>query len=533
MSGLPEGVKPIKRSGTVVVGTRNRSQSPGRVAPTQTQLEHNALTDFAADTAGTKRMHCIICTIGPATNTVEMLCQLMEKGMNIARLNFSHGSYEQHSKLIANVREAAAKTHKLVAIALDTKGPEIRTGKLKEGISVVTYKQGMEFKVSVAPDDYTKCDETLLFMDYKNLPKVMDVGSRIFVDDGLLQLQVLTVGEDFVTVKALNTADVTDHKGVNLPDSLVDLPAVSEKDAADLRFAREQGLDMVFASFVRKPADVITVRETLGDGPKIIVISKIENVEGCENFNEILKVTDGVMVARGDLGIEIPPEQVFAAQKMMIANCNIVGKPCICATQMLESMTQNPRPTRAEVSDVANAILDGASCVMLSGETAKGKYPVQAVEMMSRITVQAQLSQNDRSKFEQTRRCQPHPLNAREVIAQSSVNTAYEVGATAIIVLSNTGKSAGLIAKYHPECPILAVTSDERNSRQLCLNRAVFPVLTPEPADRKDYDARVHAGMAYGVASGQLLPGDMVVAVHSDGSSNGGANMVRILTVPV
>eukprot|EP00992_Anisonema_acinus_P011514 TRINITY_DN7471_c0_g1_i1.p1 TRINITY_DN7471_c0_g1~~TRINITY_DN7471_c0_g1_i1.p1 ORF type:complete len:529 (+),score=139.51 TRINITY_DN7471_c0_g1_i1:59-1645(+) len=521
----------IKRAGTVQIGIRS-DKSGGRENSSRTQLEHNANTDYAADISGAKRIHCVVCTVGPATSTVEKLEQLMEAGMNIARLNFSHGSYEAHGEMIKKVRQAAANTKKLVAIALDTKGPEIRTGKLKEGIKEIKFTTGMEVTVSVDPAHYHQCDETLLYMDYANLPKVVKVGGQIYVDDGLLQLRVLEINDKSVRVQALNSATVTDHKGVNLPNSPVDLPAVSEKDAKDLKFAREQGLDMVFASFIRKPTDVITVRQALGDGPKIKIISKIENVEGCENFLDILKVTDGVMVARGDLGIEIPAEKVFAAQKMMIANCNIAGKPVICVTQMLESMTGNPRPTRAEVSDVANAILDGADCVMLSGETAKGKYPVEAASMMARIVVQAQLSQNERAMFDQIRLCQPHPVEQRDVIAQSSVNTAFEVGAMGIIVLSNTGTSAALIAKYRPGCPIFAVTSNEQNARQLLLHRGVFPVLTPEPADRRDYNARVHGGIKYGIESGQLEVGDIVVAVHSDGSyTDKGANMVRIMTV--
>jgi pyruvate kinase len=517
-------------------GPRDTVANTSLTHDSKLSLLHMASLDITAkgeDPTGMKRLNGIICTIGPSTESVEVLMQLCNKGMNIARLNFSHGSYEQHSKLIANVREAAQKTNRLVGLALDTKGPEIRTGKLREGLGrEITYEAGQRVKISVNKQHYSQCDQSLMYVDYVNLPRVVSAGCKVFVDDGLLQIEVNEVGSDFVMGTCINTAPIGDNKGVNLPDSKVDLPAISEKDKSDLRFAREQKLDMIFASFIRKPSDVEDVRDALGPGEKIMIISKIENQEGCDNFMDILQVTDGVMVARGDLGIEIPPEKVFVAQKMMIANCNKEGKPVICATQMLESMTKNPRPTRAEVSDVANAIIDGADCVMLSGETAKGKYPLNAVETMARCCRQAQIAAPPKARFDEIRRTQPHPLPPREVVAQSAVNTAYEVGAAAIIVLSNTGTSVRLIAKYRPHCPILAVTSKPTTARQLLLSRGVFPVLTEEPTDRKDYDIRVQAGIRQGKADKDIAVGDPVVVVHSDGRRPElGANLVRVLFV--
>ncbi|KAG8816299.1 Pyruvate kinase [Serendipita sp. 399] len=312
---------------------------------------------------------------GPKTNNPEMLQKLREAGMNI-------GTSPSQLSVIDNTRKAVASNPngRPLAIALDTKGPEIRTGLMRNDTDL-PIKAGHEFIISTEDKYKECCDDKVMYVDYANLPKVTEPGKLVYVDDGILSLLVLSIDGPNVHVRAINNGTLSSRKGVNLPKTPVDLPALSDKDKKDLQFGVKNGVDMIFASFIRRAQDVLDIRECLGpDGKDIKIIVKIENEQGLENFDEILAETDGVMVARGDLGIEIPASQVFLAQKMIIAKCNMAGKPVICATQMLESMTYNPRPTRAEVSDVANAVMDGADCVMLSGETAKGAYPIESGE---------------------------------------------------------------------------------------------------------------------------------------------------------
>jgi pyruvate kinase len=426
-----------------------------------------------------------------------------------------------------------------VAIALDTKGPEIRTG-LTKGGNDYPIKANHEFIVSTDPKYSESCDDQVMWVDYQNITKVTAPGKLIYVDDGILSLLVLSIDDaQTVRVRALNNGTISSRKGVNLPKTDVDLPALSDKDKKDLQFGVQNGVDMIFASFIRRAQDVKDIRTALGpDGANIKIIVKIENEQGVANFDEILRETDGVMVARGDLGIEIPAAQVFLAQKMMIAKCNIVGKPCIVATQMLESMTYNPRPTRAEVSDVANAVLDGADCVMLSGETAKGNYPVQSVLMMAETCLLAESAICYLPLHDELRNIQTRPTETVETVAMAAVAAATEQNASAILVLSTSGNTARLISKYRPRAPILTVTRNEQTSRQIHLHRGVYPFWYPEPRGvqshqwQTDVDNRIRFGLKNALALNIIKPGSTVIAVQGWKGGLGHTNTLRILTVP-
>ncbi|ORY31261.1 pyruvate kinase [Naematelia encephala] len=483
------------------------------------------------------RKTSIIGTIGPKTNNVDTLCELMEAGLNIVRMNFSHGSYEYHQSVIDNSRAAAVKYKggRPIAIALDTKGPEIRTG-LMTNDTDVPIGAGHEFWVTTDKAYAEAGTSEYLYMDYANIVKVTAPGKLIYVDDGILSLQVISIDGDKLRVKSLNAGTLSSRKGVNLPKTPVDLPALSEKDKADLQFGVRNNVDMIFASFIRSGDDVKEIRKVLGTaGANIKIIVKIENEQGVLNFDEILKETDGVMVARGDLGIEIPASQVFMAQKMMIAKCNVAGKPVICATQMLE---YNPRPTRAEVSDVANAVLDGADCVMLSGETAKGKYPVEAVKMMAETAFLAESAIAYQPLFDQLRQLTPRPTETAETLAMSAVAAAIEQDAGAIIVLSTSGVSARLLSKFRPQCPIVCVTRNEQCARQLHLSRGVYPVYYPEPRGipgdkwQIDVDNRIRYGLRTALSLGIVKPEATVMAVQGWKGGLGHTNTLRILSVP-
>jgi len=480
------------------------------------------------------RKTSIVCTIGPKTNSVEKLKELTTAGMNIVRMNFSHGSHEYHGSVVNNARQAAKELDVILGIALDTKGPEIRTGTLK-GDEDIRLEVGQSLVVTVNPARSKDGDTETIYADYENLPKVMKKDDLIYIDDGLISLRVVEIGKDFVKTVVVNSGLLGSHKGVNLPNVDVDLPAVSEKDKRDLLFGVEQNVDMVFASFIRKASDVEEVRAVLGEkGKHIKIISKIENHEGVRNFDSILEVTDGVMVARGDLGIEIAPQKVFLAQKMMISKCNIAGKPVICATQMLESMTVNPRPTRAEVSDVANAVLDGSDCVMLSGETAKGAYPIEAVTMMANICREAETALPTQV-YDSLRAATKNP-SQMESVACSAVNAALESNAGAIVVLTTSGFSARLIAKYRPSCPIIAVTRHGHTARIMHLSRGCHPLFyekpRPESAEwQDDVDARIKAAIDLAKSRSLINVGQCVIAVQGWRGGSGNTNTIRLLNV--
>jgi pyruvate kinase len=511
----------------------------------RSQLEWNSTlsTDTAPDLTDKtkfKRKTAIIATIGPKVNTVEKLGELCAAGVNIVRMNFSHGSYEYHQSVIDNTRAMVGQNPngRPVGIALDTKGPEIRTGATRDNKDW-PIPANHEFIISTDPKYNETSDDQIMFVDYVNLPKVTAPGKKIYVDDGILSLLVVAIEGNSVRVRSVNSGNISSRKGVNLPQTDVDLPALSDKDKKDLQFGVKNGVDMVFASFIRRAQDVTDIRAVLGpEGANIKIIVKIENEQGVANFDEILKACDGVMVARGDLGIEIPASQVFLAQKMMIAKCNIAGKPVIVATQMLESMTYNPRPTRAEVSDVANAVLDGSDCVMLSGETAKGAYPIQSVLMMAETCLLAESAICYPPLFDDIRAIQPRPTETVETVAIAAVAAASEQSASAIIVLSTSGNTARLISKYRPSVPIITVTRNQQTARQIHLHRGCYPFWYSEPRGieshqwQTDVDNRIRYGLRNALALGIITAGSTVVAVQGWKGGLGHTNTLRVLSVP-
>ncbi|KAK3346581.1 pyruvate kinase [Lasiosphaeria hispida] len=488
------------------------------------------------------RRTSIICTIGPKTNSVEAINKLREAGLNVVRMNFSHGSYEYHQSVIDNARAAEkAQKGRQVAIALDTKGPEIRTGNTV-GDADLPIAVGKVLNITTDDKYATACDTDNMYVDYKNITKVITPGRIIYVDDGVLAFDVIEiVDEKTIKVKARNNGFISSRKGVNLPNTDVDLPALSEKDKNDLRFGVKNNVDMVFASFIRRGQDIKDIREVLGpEGKHIQIIAKIENRQGLNNFAEILAETDGVMVARGDLGIEIPAAEVFAAQKKIIAMCNVAGKPAICATQMLESMIKNPRPTRAEISDVGNAVTDGADCVMLSGETAKGSYPNEAVREMSETCLKAENTIPYVNHFEELCTLAKRPVSIVESCAMSAVRASLDLNASAIFVLSTSGDSARLLSKYRPVCPIIMITRNPSASRYGHLYRGVYPFLFPEAKPdftkvnwQEDVDRRIKWGLSHAIDLNILTSGETVVVVQGWKGGMGNTNTMRIVKADI
>ena len=423
----------------------------------------------------------IVCTIGPTTESVETLKELLNRGMNVMRLNFSHGDYEEHGTRMKNFRQAMSETGIRGGILLDTKGPEIRTMLLKDGKDV-SIKAGQKFTFTT--DQTVIGDNERVAVTYENFAKDLKVGDMVLVDDGLLELDVTEIKGNEVICIARNNGDLGQKKGINLPNVSVNLPALSEKDVEDLKFGCQNNIDFVAASFIRKADDVRQVRKVLQEngGEKVQIISKIESQEGLNNFDEILEASDGIMVARGDLGVEIPVEEVPCAQKMMIKKCNRAGKVVITATQMLDSMIKNPRPTRAEANDVANAIIDGTDAVMLSGETAKGKYPLEAVDVMNKI---AKKVDPTIASFYVGRSNNRHDITS--AVAEGSADISERLEAKLIVVGTESGRAARNMRRYFPKANILAITNNEKTANQLILSRGVIPYVDASPKTLEEF----------------------------------------------
>ncbi len=470
----------------------------------------------------------IVCTIGPKSESKEMLTSLLKAGMNVMRLNFSHGNYVEHGGRIDTMREIIKETGITAAILLDTKGPEIRTIKLEGGNDVIL-EAGQEFTITT--DETIIGNKDVVAVTYKGLTEDLKAGNIILLDDGLVGLTVKEVTGDKVICTVNNTGALGENKGVNLPGVSVNLPALSEKDINDLKFGCEQGVDFVAASFIRKADDVRAVRNVLDEngGAKIQIISKIENQEGVDNFDEILELSDAIMVARGDLGVEIPVEEVPFAQKMMIDKCNEAGKMVITATQMLDSMIQNPRPTRAEAGDVANAILDGTDAVMLSGETAKGKYPVEAVETMAQIcrktdSVMGYVHHDFRGE-----------MSITEAVSKGTVEVAETLNAKLIFVATETGRAARNLRKYFPSAHIVALTNNETTANQLMLTKGVYPVMNTDSAidnDVRTIDAFAEFAQIISKKYVEAVAGDIVVlSCGEELYKPGTTNTLKVITI--
>lgn len=446
----------------------------------------------------------IVATLGPATNEVEVIKKLIDAGMNAARLNFSHGSHEEHGQRMRNVMQAREECGKPIPIVLDTKGPEIRIKTFaNEPVELV---KGNTFTLTT--DDIVG-DETKVSVTYMDLPKDLNIGSTVLIDDGLVELTVKEINGNNVICEVVNSGKLGSRKGVNLPNVHVNLPALTEKDIDDIKFGIKMGIDYIAASFIRTARDVLEIRKVLeeNDGTGIKIISKIESRDGVDNIDEILEVSDAIMVARGDLGVEIPFEEVPVVQKYLINKSKEKGKTVITATQMLESMTNNPRPTRAEASDVANAIYDYTDAIMLSGETAKGSFPVEAIQAMDRIATQVESSIDYIENFDRNKTVSM--TSVTNAVCHSACTTAHDLNASCIGVVTMTGTSARKVAKYRPSCPILASTPNERTLRQLNLVWGCTPVLID--IEKKVFNTLFDVVASRSMEAGLTSTGDVLV----------------------
>ena len=466
----------------------------------------------------------IVCTIGPATDNVAMIKKLLLAGMNVARLNFSHGTHEEHGRRVAAVRQAAAEVGMNVAIMLDTKGPEIRLGYFKE--EPVTLVENTTVTLTT---EQIKGDRERIPVTYPGLPGDVKEGDPVLIADGLIELKVLSTNSTEILCRVVNGGALTSQKGINLPGVEINLPAVTEKDVQDITFGIEQGFDFIAASFIRKASDVLAIRHILEENEASIdIISKIESRQAVQNLDDIIKVSDGIMVARGDLGVEIPVEEVPLVQKDIIERCNLLGKPVVTATQMLDSMINNPRPTRAEASDVANAIFDGTDALMLSGETAAGKYPLESVQTMARIAERAEAALHYEALLAKKRSAIPQ-RTVTDAISYATCASAQDLGAAAIITTTESGHTAKMVAKYRPQAPVIAVTPHALVMRKLALTWGIKPLLT---APKESTDEMMAVAVEVSLQAGLIKGGDLIIFTAGvPAGVQGTTNLLRVHTV--
>ena len=463
----------------------------------------------------------IVCTIGPASRSEEVLRELMLEGMNVARFNFSHGNHEEKLETIILIKKLREELKLPVAILLDTKGPEVRIGTLKNQKAELKKDQ-----LFILTTDEIEGDDTKVSVTYKELINDVEIGTTILIDDGLIEMVVTDIKGNDIICKVINGGIISDRKGVNLPNVQLSMPYISAKDYDDIVFGIKQGLDYIAASFVRSAQDILDIRKILDEHEckNIGIIAKIENMQGVENIDEIIKVSDGVMVARGDMGVEIPLEEVPVIQKIIIKKVYSQGKPVITATQMLESMIKNPRPTRAEANDVANAIYDGTSAIMLSGETAAGAYPVEALKTMVKIAVRTERDIDYFERFNKNRINNNN--NITNAISHATCTTAEDIKAAAIVTVTKSGFTAKMISKYRPNCPIVGCSTDKQVCRQLSLVWGVTPVYMEEKESTDDlFEYSVEAAQSAGL----VHPGEIVVITAGIPLGvSGTTNMIKV-----
>ena len=463
----------------------------------------------------------IVCTMGPSTDKDDVLRQLMLEGMNVARCNFSHGSYEEHKKRMDRIKKFRKELGLPVAILLDTKGPEVRLKSFKDG--KVVLEEGQLFTLTADEVEGTK---EKVSVTYSRLYEDLEEGMKVLIDDGLIEMKVEKVDRNSIICRVINGGTISNNKGVNVPEVDLSMPYISDKDREDILFGISQDVDFIAASFVQKKEDILQLRKLLekNGGEEIKIISKIENAQGVANIDDIIEVSDGIMVARGDMGVEIPYEEVPVIQKKIIKKAYRAGKQVITATQMLESMIKNPRPTRAETTDIANAVYDGTSAIMLSGETAAGKYPVEALKTMVRIAERTEEDVDYRKRFfEYDRKVNPDITDA---ICHATCTTAHDLNAKAIVTVTKSGRSGRMISRYRPECDIISCATTEKVCRQLALSWGVTPILIKEEKEVFDlFDKAIQAA----VKADLLKKGDLTVITSGVPIGiSGTTNMIKV-----